>query len=199
MYNLNYTIIMRKYLYHIFLIVFLFLFGSIFLYIGATQFNLITLFYMFAFVLLLSGIIYCMEHRKQICNFDARILVGITILFLLPLQIYLGMRLEVNPSWDFGYIYQAASSFATEGTISSVDFSYYRNPGLDSYFKSCPNNIGMFLLLSMYFKLVSIFTRPTILSGIILNIIMIDVTFVLFVVFIRKAFSNKAAILSIFV
>lgn len=57
----------------------------------------------------------------------------------------------------------------------------------------------MLLLLNMYFKLVSIFTRPTILSGIILNIMMINATFVLFVVFIRKAFSNKAAILSVFV
>ena len=57
----------------------------------------------------------------------------------------------------------------------------------------------MFLSLLIYFKLVSIFTRPTILSGIILNIMMIDATFVLFVIFIQKAFSNKAALFSIFV
>lgn len=102
------------------------------------------------------------------------------MLVMFFIQLAVGYRLSIDPGWDFGIVYRHALELSnTSGPVK-----------VDTYFVKYPNNIGLLILLTYYFKLLSFFgITNTFYFAIVLNIFFID-TAILFLFLICKELWN---------
>ena len=112
-------------------------------------------------------------------------LLSFTILIIL--QIVFITYLKVDPSWDFGEIFNDSYEAAT-GVFELKEY----------YYKFYPNNIGILLFFTVIFKVVNLFTINKdvyLLGGMIVNIIMINGSLLAMYILIKKGFNLKGATL----
>lgn len=137
------------------------LFASLFFnkYNNSNQFLVITVSIIYiAFGYFLYNIL------KKINN--TRLYVSILLVIFIIIQFLFAYIFVVEPSWDFGTIYETAinNALGNEKINSNL------------YFYAHPNNIGATILLSLYYKLFALFNITNWNTlGIILNIIFIDI------------------------
>lgn len=123
-------------------------------------------------------------------NSKDKTLVKISITFgiiLIVLQVVFVIYCRVDPSWDFGVIFNDAYSIAN---------SVFELP--EYYYKFYPNNIGALLMYTAIFKVISIFTinkMVYLVIGSIFNMMMIDGALLITHILIKKVFNLKMATL----
>lgn len=169
---------MKKYLQYftniilgLFVICFLFVIGCVLFYPQTIMVN----FNVFVLLLGVLGLflVYLFLHSKlgKMKFSESKIFWILFVLFII-IQSFLAYQLTVEPSWDFGTVYQAVVD-----DINSVTKIYQNN-----YFYMFQNNVALAYMLKTFFLLFK-FCGCTnyLLAGIIFNIICIDVTvFVLY-------------------
>jgi len=128
-------------------------------------------------ILLFIGLFYILwKYQDKIFQYKA--LNRIMILFYIGIQILIGYCFMVKPSWDFGEVFNIAVDFAKN------DHPIFGAP----YLYNCDNNIMITVLLELIFKagyLVGI-RNHFVELGILINIVMIDVSIFYFYRFIKK-------------
>ena len=118
-------------------------------------------------ILLWIGIFY-LFYRYQNRLFKNKIINGILILLYITLQIIIGYCFMVKPTWDFGEVFNIAVNFAKSShPIFGAPYLY-----------NCDNNIMITAILDIIFKIFYTLgiKNHFIELGILLNIIMIDLS-----------------------
>ena len=171
-----------------FVIMFLVLIGSILFTPTISFFKLNKFLVLLLAILLFLFFLFFYRWLKARDFSDHISLVILAMLFLvfLLLQLCACYYLRVNPTWDFGSVFNGASNYALNGDIGPIS----------CYLGDFPNNIALFSILVILFK-IALFLGITDLFavGIIWNCIMIDLTVIFLVYFIRKKTGNANAIL----
>ncbi|WP_261828312.1 glycosyltransferase family 39 protein [Inconstantimicrobium mannanitabidum] len=108
------------------------------------------------------------------------------MLIMFFIQLMVGYRLSVNPSWDFGVVYRQALELSnTSGPVKA-----------NIYFVQYPNNIGLLILLAYYFKLLSFWgITNTLYFAIVLNIFFIDAAIIFLFLICKEIWNTKKAFL----
>lgn len=187
---------LNEILFRLFSIVFI----CLFIYINYTAiFNTTQIFYsMNAFIIIIGSVLglialYFLYNRFN--GYEAKRLRNISIimfLIMLVLQLIFTVVLLVKPSWDYATIMNAAIAIG-QG-----------NQMLPSYFYLLyPNNIGVTLILGYIFKILNLFTQNEstyLMTGIFINIIVINLAIYILYKFIKQSFGGRqATLLSIFI
>lgn len=156
----------KKFLREMFIIVF----GVLFTYIliNATIFNKYK--DINPIVIIISSIIYifvCYLLSRLLSKIkNTSLYLSVVMITYVIIQLIFAYIFVVEPSWDFGTVYQSAvNNVIGNATINS-----------NSYFYVHPNNIGITIFLSFFYKIFYFFhiTNWNFL-GILLNIICIDI------------------------
>lgn len=155
----------------IFHIIFLLAFGWIVLNIFL-NFGDQNIFYIVAGFIFLAGfvIFYQLLNRhmlkKNTCDFDK--IFGIMFIIMLLLQLLFGYMLTYEPVTDLGNVHAFAKSVAQTGSFSHI---YDLLPSAQGYMARYPNNNGIFLLLTGYYRIIYLaFGRITLFDAVILNV-----------------------------
>lgn len=113
--------------------------------------------------------------------------LAVIVMIFFIIQLRVGYALETPLSWDAGIVYNDAVSAAATGHVIN-----------NSYYLLYPNNLGILLLLSSYFKIIKTLSISKYLySAIILNIIIMDITIILIYLICEKLFGTKSSVLSL--
>lgn len=112
---------------------------------------------------------------------NTKLYVSILLAVLVIIQLLFAYFFAVEPSWDFGTIYETAINSALGNAKINSNLYFYVHP----------NNIGATILLSIYYKVFSLFNITNWNTlGIILNIIFIDVG-IIYIYKILKLYYSK--------
>lgn len=129
----------------------------------------------------------------RLTRYFVPILVG-AVLFLLAVQIPVGLSLRYDPIFDLEAIYRGAIEWVERGS-----FTHYRSSTCHSdYFAIFPNNLGGLSLLALIFKLGSLlgFTDYFAMAT-VANALLSAIAMVLTVLTARELFSQKAALFTL--
>ena len=133
-------------------------------------------------------ILYGLNKVFKNCNNKLLYIISLlSFTILIILQIVFITYLKVDPSWDFGEIFNDSYEAAT-GVFELKEY----------YYKFYPNNIGILLFFTVIFKVVNLFTINKdvyLLVGMIVNIIMINGSLLAMYILIKKVFNLKGATL----
>ena len=136
-----------------------------------------TIIFIFALISLYKFILKRFNNEKRY------IIISLSILIIL--HFCFGFLFMVDPSWDFGSVYQAAID-SVEGITRISD-----NP----YFYQYTNNLGLVFILKVIYKIINVLGICSYnVLGIILNIICIDVSILLTYFVIKSLFGTKKAL-----
>lgn len=133
-------------------------------------------------------ILYGLNKVFKNCNNKLLYIISLlSFTILIILQVVFITYLKVEPSWDFGQIFNDSYEAAT-GVFELKEY----------YYKLYPNNIGILLFFTVIFKVVNLFTINKdvyLLVGMIVNIIMINGSLLAMYILIKKVFNLKCATL----
>lgn len=114
-----------------------------------------------------------------------KILVGIILGIIVIIQCIVSYLFCVNPSWDFGKVFNEATKFNV--IIENTQ-----------YFTQCANNIPIMLILKSIFYIFSfIGTNNYLVLGIILNIIIIDSSIWVTYLLVKRILGNSKALFAL--
>lgn len=143
---------------------------------------------MIAGVIIYIGIIYFLY--KYISKLDAgksytKVIVEIMVVIYL-LQILFAFLFMVNPSWDFGVIYEASENIATgTSSLGQVDYLYMYT-----------NNFALTAFVTLIFKISHLFGIINLnVIGILINIMFIDLGIFLTYLTCQKIFGRNKALI----
>ncbi len=136
---------------------------------------------------LYKGINHIKESRINI-KFE---IITLSCFFILVtiIQFAVLKQLSVEPSWDFGVVFDNAYNFVSTGSIENAVYS--------GYFQYFPNNIMLFCLLIVFIKIGSLIGISALASAWVMNIAFIDLSLLLLYLVCRKKFSKKTGIFSL--
>lgn len=158
---------------------------------GFIQYNPLIIILLSILVLLVFFIVN-KNLEKRCLNMDKRKKLTILIFamtIILIIQVVFGYYLRVVPSWDFGSVYDNAVSLVTNGKVSST-----------KYFLNFRNNTGILLIISFAYKIGLLLGVNRFLAiGIVLNIIIIDLSIILMFAICDKVFGTAKAFLALFI
>lgn len=181
----------------IFHIIFLLAFGWIVLNIFL-NFGDQNIFYIVAGFIFLAGfvIFYQLLNRhmlkKNTCDFDK--IFGIMFIIMLLLQLLFGYMLTYEPVTDLGNVHAFAKSVAQTGSFSHI---YDLLPSAQGYMARYPNNNGIFLLLTGYYRIIYLaFGRITLFDAVILNVTALSTSVFFTYRTAKKIFSPAGALLT---
>lgn len=117
------------------------------------------------------------------------LVLAIYFILVTIIQCIMLKQVNVNPDWDFGVIYDNALKFATTGTRQGAVYI--------EYFQLFPNNIFLFLLMTVSIKVFGFIGLAPITTIHLINMIFIDISLLLIYLTVRRLFSNKEAIFSL--
>lgn len=138
-------------------------------------------------ILSLCIILFLSKILKKLSEKGLCYAIGCSMIAILGLQILFAINFKVNPTWDFGIIYNEAISMIQGNPISHYFYDYY------------PNNIGVLILYNGVFKVCNLLGITNYLNIlIIINIILIDSSIVALLYLIKKLYTLRiVALLSI--
>lgn len=139
------------------------------------------------FFVILLYFLYTFLKRKKFTSKQLWIF-SILLLFLFVLCQAFTSYLVVNPSWDFGNVFQGASLYVNgEKTVY-----------IWRYLSEFPNNIPLFLVEIFVFKLASLFGIANFLKvGICMNVVFIDLAVLFLFLYLKKNHSFEIAIMGL--
>ena len=111
------------------------------------------------------------------------------MLFMLTGLFLAGMSLRVNPTWDFGAVYQGAVEIAEDGVLSEQS---------NWYFTTYPNNVAVCIFLSVCFKVFGGMCSYLTL-GVLLNVLMIIGGIFFFFLLVRHLYGERSACLGLLI
>lgn len=149
---------------------------------------------------IVSGVLYGTWYflHKKISDLTKKQEIGIVfILFLLIviIQGFVGYYLFERPGWDWQIIFESSMEFA-QNHLDKVNWVYLQQ---------FPNNVALFILQAVCFKLLYITNiipqtyLATLGASVVINIIFIDLAMILTWLTVRNLFGKKAGIFSIVV
>lgn len=182
-------------------IVFFLLFGTIFVNILISSYDdRKTATILCGVLFLVIAVISCLMIYKFGKNISAKNL-NITFLIVLAamilLQIFMAFQLHFNPKTDLGAVNSMAKSYGLTGDFGQI----YNDSQMVSqgYLARYTNNIGIFLLLAFYYRMIYlIFGTITIEFAIFLNIAAIDTALVFTFLISKKIFKRQTSLLTVF-
>lgn len=103
--------------------------------------------------------------------------IGIPLLIMTILLVYCGYILQFKPVADLGNIYKMAQNYAITGSMTHI----YDHMKFKYYLSVYPNNDFLFLIIASYFRLIYLIIGvvPSTFAGILLNVGVIDISFIL--------------------
>lgn len=157
--------------YIIFILLFIYLTCSS-IFVSSELFYSMSSLLLFIGTILGLGILYgIFKMIDLITDKQKKVIIFSCFIVLFILQIFFSYQLVVNPTWDFGVIfntsYQISKDIKEAFTNNSWYYPYY------------PNNLGITLLLAIPYKILSFFTNDInkfICLGIIINIVIIQLS-----------------------
>ncbi len=180
-----------KILIKCFYLVLILLFILIIINLLINKYHFINLNYLlFIIGLFVFMFVFYMINKYKDTIFKNKIINIVLILIYISFQILIAYLFMVYPSWDFGQIYDIAVNFATSNhpTFGS------------SYLYVCSNNIMFTVILELIFKLLYLIGIKNFLeTGIIINIIMIDISIIYTYLLINKINTNYSKPYLIFI
>ena len=103
---------------------------------------------------------------------DRKCFFGISLVFIVIIQLLMMFKYEVKPSADFGVIFNQAVKLADIEGVNKIG----------SYFEMYPNNIPLLAFMTLWFKLMKLLGVVNYkISAVILNIIFIDTAVTFFI------------------
>ena len=124
---------------------------------------------------------------KYLQNRTLIIISFISLGIIILLQSIFIIYCKVEPSWDFGVIFNDAYNIAN---------SVFELP--EYYYKYYPNNLGVLILYVIIFRIVNIFTTDKsiyLLVGSLFNMFMINASIITMYMLVKKVFNLKFATL----
>lgn len=114
-------------------------------------------------LLLLSFAYSKLKKHEAVLQKNYRIILPVFLGIMLLLQLVFGFRLQFQPAFDMGAIYDGASEWVKTGTFASqYDYMYY-----------FPNNLGSMAYLKFFFSIASLFGIQNFFGvGIVVNSLM---------------------------
>ena len=117
------------------------------------------------------------------------LIVTIILLTLFFVQLYISMRLETNPQFDYEAVYRGAIQWFSSGNLG----------GFQDYFYKFPNNIGCLFLLKIYFQFLNLFgVKDFYLAGTILVSAIFEIGYYLVYLIVRRLYGLQNALMSLF-
>lgn len=116
-------------------------------------------------------------YNKNFLLNNEKLIVLIFFILIFIIQLVLGYKLRVTPSWDFGIVHNLASEYAITGKV------------LDPwYLGRYRNNIGLFIILASSYRIIHVIfgINQFIYIGMFLNIISINLSIFLSFKIIKK-------------
>jgi 4-amino-4-deoxy-L-arabinose transferase-like glycosyltransferase len=175
-------------------LIFVYLFINLFIFDVSVFYkvnNLISLIASFITIILWI-VLYHFIHKKY-SNVSIKteiIIVTFIMLIVLLLQYLIIKELAVNPSWDFAVVFKNAENFVSYG--NRLDENIYFG-----YFELFPNNIMLFVMLTIFIKVGIIFGISTFHSALIMNIFFIDLAILLLYICVRKWFGKDKGLFAL--
>ncbi|MSR92685.1 hypothetical protein FYJ33_15265 [Clostridiaceae bacterium WCA-383-APC-5B] len=117
---------------------------------------------------------------------DRKCFFGISLVFIVIIQLLMMFKYEVKPSADFGVIFNQAVKLADIEGLNKIG----------SYFEMYPNNIPLLALMTLWLKLMKLLGVVNYkISAVILNIIFIDTAVTFFYLSSKRIFKNNDSII----
>lgn len=138
-------------------------------------------------ILIVWFLLFKLFNKKEVSNKKEKILFFSILGIIFIIQLFFGYQLITTPSnWDFGSIFDGAYAVVNNGKLNN------------HYFSMCDNNIFPVLFLTLIFKIISLLgIHHYTITGIILNIVMIDLAIVCLYFIVRKLFNKNIALFSL--
>lgn len=191
--KLNKLIVIVTLIFTIFL--FLNIFISSFFYpsnVFYEENNFISIFITFILFTILYFIYKKFIYKKNnISKKYELIILAILFLFLILAELFVLKNLSVNPSWDFGVVFENAESYVLTGIRNK---SYYPN-----YFEYFPNNIMLFVMLVLFIKYGALIGLSALNSAWAMNLLFINLSYIMLYLTLRKKFGNRTSIFGLII
>lgn len=192
--NFRITINIKKLLSNMVIIVTLFLFLNIFIcsffypsnvYYSENNFiSLVITFIIFTFFYILYK--KFVFGRTNIGKKKEIIIASIIFIIILMIEIFVLNNLAVNPAWDFGVVFKNAESYVLTGSRNTLWYP--------SYFEYYPNNMMLFAMLVKVIRIGANLGISSLTSSWIMNVVFIDVAYLMLYLTLRKKFGNRVSI-----
>lgn len=157
---------------------------------GLTDFVPMNKLLLFFFILLFLGafsFFIRLFYQKDFKTKTLWILAGILFFIFLLLQVAT-LNLRVTPSWDFGAIFNGVQDY----------IHHIENGFTWEYLSQFPNNIPLFMIELVFFKIVSFFSFINPMNaGFLLNALLIDLSVIFLFLYLKKQYSFKLAIIGL--
>ncbi len=151
-------------------------------FISISLFFVILLIWFFFYKKIASRIVSLDSSKKKIC-------FGIYFFCFFLIQYFLFQELKVNPTWDFGVLYNNALSYVRHEAIGYIE-----------YFEYCPNNILIYLFYILVLKVSQFIPGIGALNLLgILNILFIELSCYFTYLIAKKIYNERIAVTVLFV
>lgn len=140
-----------------------------------------------AFLIIFAVLCYTIGRRSCEISNELLLLVSFIVFILLLVLQFFCMQVFVQvPSGDYGDVFLAAKEYAGQGRILTNVH----------YFDRSPEDCGLFVILALFFSVLNFFGIPITASAVdLLNMVFIDAALVFMLLFVRKVWGNKKALI----
>ena len=179
----------KNFLYRFFHYIFITVFSLVFIIIITKKETLTDKFLLMILTLLSLLFIFLLyklivRSKIPVDKWDYKHLILLFVIFAI-LQVIIGGILRVNPSWDFGYVYDEAVQLTKNNTWTISN---------QSYFLMYPNNQFYLLILTLIYKFLAIFDiAHYLIVGLLTNIVFIDISLLILFFCLKKIWNQKIA------
>lgn len=133
--------------------------------------------------------VLCFAIGRRSCEISNELLILISFIafiLLLVLQFFCVQVFVQEPSGDYGDVFLAAKEYAGQGRILTNVH----------YFDRSPEDCGLFVILALFFLVLNFLGIPiTASAAALLNMVFIDAALLFMLLFVRKIWRNKKALI----
>lgn len=128
----------------------------------------------------------CLTIYENYIERNSKIIITSIFILMMVIQMYLGYKLRVKPSWDFGFVYDEAVSMIQSGDFSVKNLLY---------FLRYPNNWLYLIILVIFYQGLSMFgISDFLIPSLGLNIIMINIGLLFLYLICVKLWNKKTGV-----